>query len=49
MSHRAGLALVVSMSASHAIGRGLASQPGHTKDHHKMVQTAPVLGTHTLG
>ena len=27
--------LVVSMSASHAVGRGFAPQPGHTKDHHK--------------
>ena len=27
--------LVVSMSASHAVGRGFASRPGHTKDHHK--------------
>ena len=27
--------LVVSMSASHTVGREFASQPGHTKDHHK--------------
>ena len=25
---------VVSMSASHRVGRGFASRPGHTKDHH---------------
>ena len=27
--------LVVSVSASHAIGRGFAPRPGHTKDHHE--------------
>ena len=27
--------LVVSVSASHAVGRGFASRRGHTKDHHK--------------
>ena len=27
--------LVVSVSAPHTVGRGFASQPGHTKDHHK--------------
>ena len=27
--------LVVSVSASHTAGRGFASRPGHTKDHHK--------------
>ena len=27
--------LVVSVSASHAVGRGLASWSGHTKDHDK--------------
>ena len=27
--------LVVSMSASHMVGCGFASRPGHTKDHHK--------------
>ena len=27
--------LVVSVSASHTVGREFASQPGHTKDHHK--------------
>ena len=26
--------LVVSVSVSHKVGRGFASQPGHTKDHH---------------
>ena len=28
--------LVVSVSASHRVGRGFTSRPGHTKDHHKM-------------
>ena len=27
--------LVVSVSASHSLGREFASRPGHTKDHHK--------------
>ena len=27
--------LVVRVSASHTIGHGFASRPGHTKDHHK--------------
>ena len=27
--------LVVSVSASHTAGRGFASRPDHTKDHHK--------------
>ena len=27
--------LVVSVSASHTVGRGFASQSGHTKDHHE--------------
>ena len=27
--------LVVSVSASHTVGRGFVSRPGHTKDHHK--------------
>ena len=26
---------MVSISASHTVGRGLALRPGHTKDHHK--------------
>ena len=30
-----GVGLVVSVSASHTVGRGFASRPGHTKDHHK--------------
>ena len=41
--------LVVSMSASDAVGRGFAPRPGHTKDHDKMVQTSSLLGTHALG
>ena len=33
---RVGLALiVVSVSASHTIGREFASRPGQTKDHHR--------------
>ena len=31
--HRIGL--VVSVSASHTVGREFASRPGHTKDHDK--------------
>ena len=31
--HRDGL--VVNVSASHAVGRGLAPRSGHTKDYHK--------------
>ena len=27
--------LVVSVTASHTVGREFASRPGHTKDHHK--------------
>ena len=27
--------LLVSVSASHAVGCGFAYRPGHTKDHHK--------------
>ena len=27
--------LEVSVSSSHTVGRGFASRPGHTKDHHK--------------
>ena len=41
--------LVVSMSASHAVGCGFASRMGHTKDHHKMVQTVSLIGTQALG
>ena len=32
--------LVFRLFASHTVGRGFAPLPGHTKDHHKMVQTA---------
>ena len=35
--------LVISVSASHTVGRGFASWPGHTKDI-KMVQTASLHG-----
>ena len=27
--------LLVSVSASHSVGRGFAPRPGHVKDHHK--------------
>ena len=37
--------LVVRVSAFHMVGCGLASWPGHTKDLHKMVQTASMHGT----
>ena len=33
--YRVRVGLVVSMSASLTVGRGFASRPGHTKDHHK--------------
>ena len=36
---------MVSVSASHTVGREFASRPGHTTDHHKMVQTASLHGT----
>ena len=37
--------LVVSMSASHTVGREFDSRPGHTKDSHKkMVQTSSLHG-----
>ena len=36
---------VVSVSASHTVGREFTSRLGHTKDHHKMVQTASLHGT----
>ena len=36
--------LVVSMSASHAVGPWFVPLPGHTKDHEKMVQTASLHG-----
>ena len=32
---RVGMGLVLSVSASHAVGRGFAPQPGHTNGHHK--------------
>ena len=38
--------LVVRMSTSHTVGCGFASQPGHTKDHHKNgTNYHPVLHT----
>ena len=41
--------LVVRVSASHAVGRGFTSPPGHTSDHHKKVQTVYLLSTQVLG
>ena len=41
--------LVVSVWASHAKGRGFLPQLGHTKEHHKIVQTASLHCTHALG
>ena len=32
----------------HAVRCGFAPQPGHTKDHHKMVQTAYLHDRHAL-
>ena len=29
------VSLVITVSVSHAVGRGFVSRPGHTKDHHK--------------
>ena len=46
----AGLDLiVVSVSAAHAVGRRFMLWRGHTNDHHKMVQTASLLGMKALG
>ena len=40
--YRVGMALVlVSMSASHAEGRGFSLRPGHTKDQHKRYKLHP--------
>ena len=41
--------LVVSVFACQMVGHWFAPRPGHTKDHHKMVQTASLLGTHASG
>ena len=35
--------LLLSMTASHVVGHRFAPQSGHTKDHHKMVQTLPCI------
>ena len=41
--------LVVSLSASHVVGRGFASQLGHTKDHHKNgTKPAPCMARNAL-
>ena len=44
--HTRKVGLLVSVSASHSVGRGFAPRPGHTK---KMVQPASLIGTHALG
>ena len=43
------IAILVSVSASHAICRGFASLPVHTKEHHKIGKNASLLSTHALG
>ena len=43
------IGLMLSVSASHAVGRGFVSRPGHAKDYHKMVQTASLYCMHALG
>ena len=40
---------VLSVFVSNAVGSWFAPRPGHTKDHHKMVQTASLLDTQALG
>ena len=35
--------ILVSVFVSHTVGRGFASWPGHTKNHHKMVQMPPCI------
>ena len=41
--------LVVSVSASHAVGHRFAPPKGYTQDHHKMVHTVSLLGGQALG
>ena len=41
--------LVFSVLASHLVGHGFKTRPGHTKDHQKMVQTASLLYMYVLG
>ena len=42
--------LVVTVSASHKVGRGFASQPGDTKNHHKSgTNSLPALHTWVIG
>ena len=43
------IAILVSVSASHAICRWFASRPVHTKEHHKIGKNTSLLGTHALG
>ena len=38
--------VVYSVTSFHTVGRGFAYRPCHTKDYHKMVQTASLHGTH---
>ena len=39
------IGLVVNVSTSHTVGREFASRPGHTNDHHKIVQSDSLHGT----
>ena len=39
---------VVSVSASHTVGRGFTSRPDHTKDRHKNGKTVPLHGTQCI-
>ena len=41
--------LVVSVSASHAVGHGFAPVQGHTKDQHINGTNCLLLGMHALG
>ena len=40
--------VVVSVSAWHVVGIVFVPWPGHTKDHHKIDQTASLLGAQAL-
>ena len=41
--------LLVSVSASHTVGRGFASRPGHTKGHQKWYKLPPYMACNALG
>ena len=40
--------LEISVSAFHTVGRAFASRPGITENHHIMVHTVSLLGTHSV-